>query len=177
MSSRDGGRSSALRSAAGVAAALALMLLTACPSEGADEVSREFEVYRAVIADMGARFPTEPVEPDEEPVIYLESFAPDGVSLQDQVDLVAAFDDGYELRFVDERVEALDEDLDGLPVREGSALFGLGPIVDADPLGVRVERYVDENEISAFRYRIDDDGWTIVGTPEEVPPEGFVIAP
>lgn len=176
VSNNDRRPSSALWSTVGILVALTL-LLTACPEGSDDEVSRDFEVYRLVIADMVAKFPVDPAEPDEKPVIYLESFAPAGVSLVDQVDLVAAFGDDYELRFVDQRVEALDDELEGLPVRVGGALFGLGPIVDDDPPTVRVERYVDERDVTAFRYRVrGDDDWRIDGTPEPVPAEGFVAS-
>ena len=167
----------AQRASLGAVAALLIVLLTGCPSSGVEGPSREAAIYRVVIAHVADDYAPEPVEPDENPVLYVESFVSGGVSLQDQVELVAAFIDDYEVRFVDDRDEAVDDDLENRPVRPGGALLGLGAIVDNGVSSVRVELYADESDITAYRFSVRDSadsGWEIVGEPESVLPEGFV---
>ena len=162
----------------GAAVALTIALFAGCSGNGADDASREAAIYRAVIAHLAEDYAPEPLGPDENPILYVASFALDGVSLEDQVELVAAFDDDYEVRFVDDQSEAVDDDLENRPVRPGSALLGLGTIVDDGLSTVRVELYADEMDIRGFRFsvRAGAEGWEVVGEPEPVVPEGFVAS-
>lgn len=161
-------------------AATAALILTSC-SSGTDgePSSRDSQVYTAVIAEVAAGLEVDPPGPESDPILFIESFTPDGIDLEVQVEIVAEFEDGYDIRFVDEREEAIEDDLTDRPVRPGGALLGLGPIVDGDPLRVRVEVYEDERNIRGLRFALagsSDEGWDIAGAPEEVEPEGFVTS-
>lgn len=156
-----------------------LVLLTGCPSDTDSTVgkSKEAAVYEAVIADLSDEFRIVDPVPDRDPVLYVEAFDLEGIPLRVQVDMVAGFIDRYDVRFVDEREEAVDDALPRRPVRKGGVLVGLHPIVGGDTTTVRVELYEDDESVRAYRYTVEelDDGvWVIVGEPETVPPDGFV---
>lgn len=166
-----------------VVATGAVLVLAGCPNgDESPEVSRDSKIYGAVIADVANQFELGEPVPDKEPVLFVESFAPDGVPLRVQVELIGDFADDYEMRFVDERAEAVQEDIEDRPVRVGNAFVGVGRIVDEDPddesVTMRIEVYVDESNLRAYRYKVTerDDDWDIDGSPEEIEPEGFAVA-
>ncbi|NNC81442.1 MAG: hypothetical protein HKN94_14965 [Acidimicrobiales bacterium] len=159
--------------------AAAVVLLTGCPSgdEPADETTRDSKIYVATISELADQFQIIDPIPDREPVLYVESFDADGVPLQVQVDVVAEFLDVYDVRFVDEREEALDDEFVRLPVRRGGVLVGLSPIVEGTNPTLRVELYADLRDVRAYQYTVaelDDGQWGVVGAPEPVAPQGFV---
>lgn len=160
-----------------VLAAAVLLPLTGCTSGNvADHAARDAEIYENVIIELSDQFRvTDPIE-DREPVLYLESFAADGVSLETQVAITAAFLDVYDVRFIDEREEAVDDDVAELPVRRGGVLVGLGPIVENETVTVRAELYFDSGDMRGFLYTLVKplDRWETVGFPEPVTPQGFV---
>ena len=71
------------------------LLLTACPSDDSDETLRDVEVYRVVIAVLVGDFTPDPPAPDENPIVFVESFVPGGISLEVQVELVSVFSEEY----------------------------------------------------------------------------------
>jgi hypothetical protein len=141
-----------------------------------DDADRNATIYRSVIADVVGRSGVGLDDSDDLPVLFIEAFEADGISLEVQVEVVTSFIEQYEIRFIDDRDEALEDDLEGLPVRENSVLIGLGPIVLDGTADVRSERYLSTDAVSAYRYTLAgrDDSWSIVGAPEEIEPEGFV---
>lgn len=161
------------------ALALTALLLAGCPSDtDEDPHDRDASVYRTVINDMVKDFPIQPEDPETLPTLFIESFDPEGISLEVQVEMVADFDDRYVVRFIDDRIEATDVELAASPVRPESLLLGLGAIVGSDTVDVRGELYFSETDIRAYRYTLDeqaDGSWSIVDSPEGVDPEGFGI--
>jgi hypothetical protein len=164
-----------------VAAAVALgVLLTACGSNPVDDpVQDDAEVYRTVIGDLVARSGVVFPPSEKPPVLFVEALGVDGIDLEVQVAVVTAWVERYEIRFIDDRGEAIDPDLEGFPVREGSLLLGLGLITRNGTAEMRGETYLSQSEVRAFRYELLPAGsrWTIVGDPEAVEPEGLVTTP
>jgi len=156
--------------------AVAMLVLTACPSgnNSADETTRETKLYAAVISDLSNEFEVRELRPDREPVVYIESFDVEGVPLQVQVELVREFLDVYDIRFVDIRDEALDDEFVRLPVRTGGVLVGLAPIEDNDDTMIRAELYVDLTHVKAWQFSLtaQDDGWAVADRTV-VPARGF----
>ncbi|NNF55094.1 MAG: hypothetical protein HKN03_11715 [Acidimicrobiales bacterium] len=156
-----------------------MVLVTACSSQPKPETTdRDASAYAAVIDALLQGSPLDQEDPDRLPVIYVEAFAQEGISLTVQVQLVTAYADTYQLRFVDDRGEALLVDLEKQPVRSSSALIGLGPILGENELSIRGERYVDQDTIEAYRFSLADGGnQTWILTPTPIDPEGFARAP
>ncbi len=156
-----------------------MVLVTACSSQPKPETTdRDASAYEAVIGALLEGSPPDHEDPDQLPVIYIEAFAQEGISLTVQVKLVTDYAATYRLRFVDARGEALLIDLENQPVRANSALIGLGPILGQNELSIRGERYVNRGDIEAYRYSLTDGGtqtWTLVATP--IDPEGFAGTP
>ena len=156
-----------------------MVLVTACSSQPKpDTTLRDASAYEAVIGALLQGSPPDRKDPDQLPVIYIEAFGQEGISLTVQVQLVTDYAATYRLRFVDARGEALLVDLGSQPVRPNSALIGLGPILGENELSIRGERYVDRGDIEAYRYSLTDGGnetWTLAATP--IDPEGFAGTP
>lgn len=159
--------------------AVAALLLAGCPANGDDEPpNRDASVYRGVINDIVKQSSVQTEDPETLPTLFIEAFDPEGIPLEVQVELVAEFEDRYAVRFIDDRIEATDIELTGSPVRPESVLLGLGPVIGDDTVDVRGELYFTETDIRAYRYTLDeqpDQSWSVVGSPESVDPEGFVI--
>ena len=156
-----------------------MVLVTACSSQPNPETTdRDASAYEALIGALLEGSPPDHEDPDQLPVIYIEAFGQEGISLTVQVKLVTDYAATYQLRFVDARGEALLVDLENEPVRPNSALIGLGPILGENKLSVRGERYVDRFDIEAYSYSLtdgDNQTWTVAATP--IDPEGFAGAP
>jgi len=155
------------------------VLLTGCPSSTDSTVdqTKEAEIYEAVITDLSDQFRFVDPIPNRDLVLYVEAFDLEGIPLQVQVDMVAAFIDRYDVRFVDAREEAVDDALPRRPVRRGGALVGLDPIVEGTTTTVNIELYEDDEAVRAYRYTVtrrDDGVWAVVGEPETILPDGFV---
>lgn len=171
------GRVATAACAATVVLALALV---ACGSDRIDDpVQDDAEIYRTVISDLVTRSGVVFPRSEDPPVLYVEALGVDGIDLEIQVDLITAWVDRYDFRFIDDRSEAIDPELDGFPVREGSLLLGLGPITRDGIAEVRGETYLSEDDVRAYRYALRPAGsrWTVVGDPEAIEPEGLVTAP
>jgi hypothetical protein len=161
------------------AVAVAALLLAGCPADQEDNPNdRNAAIYRKVISDIVNESEVETEDPNTLPTLYIEAFDPEGIPLEVQVEIVAAFGESFDVRFIDDRVEATDIDLPGSPVRPESLLLGLGSIVKDDTVYVRAEQYFSETDIRAYRYTLDeltDGSWSIVDSPEMIDPEGFRV--
>ena len=155
--------------------------MAACPSTGEDDPNeRAAAIYLKVINDIANDAQVEPEDPDGLASLFIEAFDPEGIALEVQVEIVADFVDRYDVRFIDDRVEATDIEMPGAPVRPFSLLVGVGPIVGEATVDVRAERYFTDTDIDAYRYTLAEGTggrWSIEGTPEPIEPEGFAVSP
>ena len=105
---------------------LCAALVISCGSDPDEAVSPVAETYILVIDWVLAepQFAIE-VEPDELPVVFVESLGPADIELVVQVAVVGHFIDTADIHFIDSRIEALEE-IEGAPVRDGGLLVGLG---------------------------------------------------
>jgi hypothetical protein len=164
------------------AVALAALLLVGCPADEEDDTyERDAAIYYELINDIVKGSTVETEDPETLPTVYIEAFEPEGILLEVQVEIVVDFQERYNIRFVDDRIEATDIELPGSPVRPESLLLGMGPIVgDDDEVVVRGEQYFSEADIQAYRFTVGeqtDGSWSIVGSPAMVDPEGFRVTP
>lgn len=160
----------------------AALVFSACSSQGGtdDPVADAADIDRLVIGDLversGVRFDT---SVDELPVLYVEAFGAEEIPLEVQVDVVAGWQETYDVRFIDDRSEAVQDELEGRPVRERSLLLGLGPITRNGTAELRGEYYRSEDQVGAYRYTLVETGggWRLSTGPEQIDPEGFAATP
>ncbi len=152
---------------------------TACTSDApADD--RELGIYASVL-DWIFDQPDVEVGTTPEgdgPPAYIEHLGSGEIAIDVQVDIIGRFDGEVDIRFIDDRQEALDESLPGSPVRDEGILIGLGPVTDGDPTEVRAEaRY--GSRIDAYRFTLVRTGeqWRLDGEPALVDAEGLVSEP
>lgn len=127
--------------------------------------------YTAVIDDL---LPPVPVD-GSRPVVYIARLGEDPFALEDQIEMIAAVEQNYDLRFVDDMTAAVDnEDSDASP-RDDGHLFGIGTISATVPHVVRVEVYRAAGVVEAHRLTLTlrDDVWR-VDASEPVDPEVLV---
>lgn len=160
----------------------AALVVSACGSDtGSDDpLTEAADIHRVVIGDLvdrsGVVFDSSVEEP---PVLFVEAFGAEEIPLEVQVDIVAGWQETYDVRFIDDRMEALDDASDDRPVKERSLLLGVGPITRNGTAELRGEYYRSEDLVGAYRYTLTKtaDGWRVSTDPEAIEPEGFVPAP
>ncbi len=160
---------------------MALLLgvtMSACgdePAPSLDGVSEppviDAGAYSAVIA---AFLPT-PVIEGERPVVWIAQLAPDPISLDDQVGMIAEVEATHDLRFVDDPEAAVGGDEEGTPHDDGM-LLGVGEIRADPPHTVRVEVFVDNDRVRAelVTLAFENETWRI-DTREIVDPEDLLV--
>jgi hypothetical protein len=129
-----------VRSRAPGAAVLAALLLAGCGGPSKDEASRDAQVYVATIRGVLQEQPE--LDPaDKLPVVYVVGVG-EKIAAKVQAEVAAALDGDAEIRFADERSEALLADEKDEPVRDNGVLVAIGPVTpDKDPVRLDVEVY------------------------------------
>jgi hypothetical protein len=156
-------------------------LLSGCTDGGErEDAERDAAIYRSVIVDVVERSGVDLDGGEDLPVLFLEALGPDGIPLGVQVEVVGHFVERYEIRFIDDLDEAVDEELPGLPVQEGSLLIGLGDLDVGRTTEVHCEIYLRADDVRGFGYtlvQVGDLRWEVVGSPVDAEPEGLVPSP
>jgi hypothetical protein len=129
-----------------VGAGLAALAGCGADDDDATDDARAALVVEAIVRDYAAEIE---VEPDAVPVVFVAEAGEAELGIGVQAATVEAVHDDVDVRFVDDRAEAIDGDADGAPLRVPGVLLGLGEIDDAAAMvDVDVERYVDESDRS-----------------------------
>lgn len=161
---------------AGVVALLGVgaMGASACASDSGASAAdgRTAGVYQPILEWLAADEPQ--AEPGEKPewTMFVASRSHVDIDIDAQVVLIASLDDELDLRFIDDRDEAVVADDGGEVVRDGGLLVGLGAV---DEVGDRVEVYADSyrhaGDVKAWLVTVERSGdrWRIAGTPTLVP--------
>ena len=168
-------RSRRLRLATAIAV---LVLLPGCVNGSEpDHTARDAAIYQSVILDVVDGSGIELDATERPPVLFIEALGIDMIPLRVQVDVIGGLIEQYEIRFIDDRDEAVEIDLPGFPVRANSLLIGLGGIDVDGTAEVRAELYVRIDDVQGFAYTLTDAGngeWEVVDGPVTVEPEGLV---
>ena len=161
----------------GVVAILCGALLAGCGDDNVNRDSTVADAYIVVVEWILAEpeFAPDPTLAETLPV-FVESLGPGEIDLDVQVEMVDHFEPVVDIRFIDNRTEALDETEAGTPVRDGGLLLGLGPIPAAGPIDIRGEVYRTTDRIVGYRFRVarSDQTMVLVEPPEPVEPEGLI---
>ncbi len=153
---------------------LAVVALAAVSGCGADDGGTgpvDATGYLAVIDDF-----LPPVPPDgSRPVVYVARLGEEPFALEDQVAMIEAVEESYDLRFVDDISAAVDDEISDAPPRDDGVLLGIGTISTAVPHAVRVEVYTAAGLVDAHKVTLTvrDDVWRVV-TSEPIDPEVLV---
>jgi hypothetical protein len=152
-------------------AVVALVAVSGCggDDDGAGPVGADG--YTAVIDDF---LPPVPSDGDR-PVVFVARLGEEPFALEDQVAMIAAVEESYDLRFVDDIAAAVDNEDSDAPPRDDGLLLGIGTISTAVPHVVRVEVYRAAGMVDAHTVTLTvrGDVWR-VDTSEPVDPEVLV---
>ncbi len=94
-------------------------------------------------------------------MIYLASGSGETVDVRVQANVVATVDDAATIRFADSAVEAVDEGVDGEPVKDGGVLIVVDEFDDGQPtVDARVSRYrsVDDHRTWILELTASEEG-------------------
>ncbi|CAN5827216.1 hypothetical protein BH24ACT5_BH24ACT5_25410 [soil metagenome] len=144
----------------------------ACDDPSSEHGTRESRVLMSVIREVAT---TATTDPESTPVVYVVSVAENGVAATVQAEVAAELKDDIDLRFADERAEAVEEDVDGQPVPNDGVLLLVGDIpVDGSVIDVPIEIYHSETDRSkaSFTFTEADDDWSVTATSLLAPPTG-----
>ena len=156
-----------------LAVAFVAIGLAACGSEAKPSPGSNPPIDAAAYSTVIAEFlPPVPPEATTRRVVYVAGVSDATLSLEDQVAVIDGFAETHDVRFVDDFAAAVDSDLPGAPPKDEGVLIGVGKIDAASPHTVRVEIYIDAEDIEARKVTISKRGdiWVIVSV-EPVEPE------
>lgn len=140
---------------------LLAMLVGACG--GASESSqRRAGIYAAVIR---ALVPADDITDSVEHTVFVGTRLEKGLPLDLQAELLRELEEFDDLRFVDAPAEAIDEAVDGQPVRNEGVYVEFGVVPDRGTVA-RVDAlvYADEDDRERSSFRVEKVGtqWTVV---------------
>jgi hypothetical protein len=146
--------------------AVTVATLAGCGSSSDAEDSRPADVYVAtiqrVLADESPSNGT-----DELPVVYVVPLGENAIDATVQAEVAGDLREAADVRFADERSEALDEDEPGQPVRDDGLLIAIGDVPErGNPVEVEVEIYRSEADSSSRLFTVSRRGshWTVRST-------------
>lgn len=149
-------------------AVAALFVPAACgESNTVEGTARESAVVEQVVRQLAG----EPVEPEVLPTVFVTG-SEGTIPIEVQAGVAAALVDEIDVRFTDERLEAIDEGLESRPVREGGVLLVLHRIPEQGRrIDVRVDRYetFDLGRRLMVSLRYADPDWIVTETVEFEP--------
>jgi hypothetical protein len=124
--------------------------LASCDGPADDEMSREAQIYLAAVSEVIAeQVPTS--TDDELPVVYVVPIGESEIDATVQAEVAGELHDLADVRFADERSEAVEEDEDGMPVRDDGTLVGIGEVPpEGEPIDVEIEIYRSAEDSSHF---------------------------
>ena len=147
-------------------AAVTAAILAGCGASSDAEDSRPSDVYVAtierVLADESPSNGT-----DELPVVYVVPLGENEIDATVQAEVASELREVADVRFADQRSEALDEDEPGQPVRDDGLLIAIGDVAERGaPVEVEVEIYRSEGDSSSRVFTVSRRGsrWTVTST-------------
>lgn len=148
-----------------VATLVAAIAVASC-TEDDDTGARQVAVLVAAIREVVADVPSADIDPPL-PVVYLVGAGEVEFAATVQADVAEDLQDEVDVRFADDRDEAIDANAVDAPVPDEGVLLMVGEIPDGDPIEVSIEMYRSEDDqpgIVVFSMSADDDGWSVTAT-------------
>ncbi len=147
-------------------AAVTVVALGGCGASSDAEDFQPADVYVATIERVLAD-ETPGNGTDGLPVVYVVPLGEHEIDATVQAEVASELHDVADVRFADERSEALDEDEPGQPVRDEGLLVAIGEVVEQrGPVEVEVEVYRSEGDSSSRVFTVSRRGsrWTVTST-------------
>jgi hypothetical protein len=134
-----------------VLAATVAVVLTACTGGGSNTSDRRADIYSAVIrAVLGDT--SHPKISSDTSVFVVAADERSPIALEVQADIVAELHEVATIRFVDRRVEAIDDSNPNRPVNDNGLLITLGKIASGPKtVTVNASRYLNATNTVAYR--------------------------
>ena len=148
------------------AVAVVTVVGAGCGGSGGEELSRDAQVYVAAIRDVLTEEPP-PEDPDMLPVVYVVGVGEERIPADVQADVAAELHDDADVRFADERSEAVLKDEADAPVRDDGLLLAVGALApEGDPVVLEVEVYRSDVDWSNLVLTIEGgtSQWTVTST-------------
>ncbi len=129
-------------------AGVALAVAAGCDGGGDDVPSRAAQVYLATIRAATADQPP-PADPEALPVVYVVAVGETAIPADVQAEVAAVLRDERDVRFADERDQAIHADLAAAPVRDEGTLVAIGEVPpNTESVDVEVEVYRSDEDWS-----------------------------
>jgi hypothetical protein len=137
-----------------VLAASVIAVMTACTGGGSNTSDRPAAIYSAVIRAVLADTSHPKISSDTSVfVVAAQERAP--IPIEVQADIVAELHELATIRFVDHRVEAIDDSSPTRPVNDNGILITLGKIPSrANTVTVKTGRYLDATDTVVYRVTV-----------------------
>ncbi len=159
---------------AGLVGALGLVAtLSVAACSESDPVEEGTARDAAVVEQIVRELADESAEPEDLPVVYVVG-ADGTISIEVQAGVAAALVEEIDVRFADERIEAIDESVDERPVRGDGVLLVVQDIpVEGEAIDVPVDRYVtfDDGQRMVVSLEFVDPDWVVTSTVELEQPD------
>jgi hypothetical protein len=134
-----------------VLTATVVVVVTACSGGGSNTSDRPAAIYSAVIRAVLADT-THPNITSDSSVFVVPADERLPIPLEVQADIVGELHELATIRFVDQRVEAIDDSSPNRPVNDNGILITLGKIPSgADTVTVKAGRYLNATDTVAYR--------------------------
>ena len=152
-------------------AALVLCATAASCTSGVEDLTSDDERIAGVYASiLDWTLDEEPsLSTDEKPewVLFVASRSEEQIDLDVQVAVVTALEPRVFVRFIDDRLEAVEVDSENEPVRDEGLIVGLGAVAEGESVEVYVDRYRETGDVEAWLVTVGRAGttWEIVGSP------------
>jgi len=152
-------------------ATLVLSVVAASCTSGADDLAtddgRIAAVYGSILDWVLDEEPGRSADEEPDWVLFVASRSEEQVDLDVQVAVVKALEPRVFVRFIDERLEAVEVDDENEPVRDGGLIVGLGAVAEGGSVEVYVDRYRNTADVEAWLVTVRRAGatWEIVGSP------------
>jgi hypothetical protein len=151
---RNRQRGDAVRRTLVLTATLAVVV-TACTGGGSNTSDRRADIYSAVIRTVLADTSRPKISSDTS-VFVVAAHERSPIPLEVQADIVDELHELATIRFVDRRVEAIDESNPNRPVKNNGVLITLGKIPSgANTVTVNASRYLNATNTIAYRVTLE----------------------
>lgn len=149
-----------------VATLVAAIAVASC-TEDDDTGARQVAVLVAAIREVVADVPSADIDPPL-PVVYLVGAGEVEFAATVQADVAEDLQDEVDVRFADDRDEAIDLDAADAPVRDDGVLLMVEEIPDdGDTIEVSIEVYRSDRDqpgTVVFSMTEDDERWSVTAT-------------
>lgn len=151
-----------------LAAVLAATGAAGCDGSAREQMSRDAQVFVAAIRDVVDDQPP-PADPDVLPVVYVIGVGEEEIAADVQAEVAVELKDDIDVRFADERSEAVRANEDHAPVRDEGVLIAMGalpPDRGAEAVDVTVEVYRSDADWSKRVLTVGrrSSQWTVTST-------------